>query len=298
MKIALTKRYVKSYHECVDLLVCYIITFILLSIFYEMLFPLGTKINWSFKMKLQLAGALLLSSVAFNSAYAAHFDIGFEVHHGTIELTVGEHDHDHGHAHSVAKATNSHDHSHEQPAMKNGKYVFEADFGDFAGGPNSTDDPGFAAAKNALPANTVFTFQGLGKLSFWDGKTWSNSTTDSVTIVDSQGNESQWNNAGYNAGATNYIGQSDVQGGFHEHIDYNINESAAVGVYAIEFKIADLHSTLTASDSFYVVFNRGLSHTAFEASVDAFVNEVPVPAAAWLMLSGLVGLGMAKRKQA
>lgn len=257
---------------------------------FQSVSPLG-KINWSFKMKLKLAGALLLSSVAFNSAYAAHFDVGFEVHGDAIELTIGEHDH----SAAAAKAANN---SHEQPPMYNGKYVFETDFGDFAGGPNSTDDPGYAADAGALPANTVFTFQGLGKLSFWDGKTWSNDTTSSVTIVDSQGNESQWNNAGYNAGATNYIGQSDVQGGFHEHIDYNINKSAAVGAYMIELKIADLNSKLIPSDSFYIVFNRGLSTAAFEASVSALTSEVPVPAAAWLMLSGLVGLGMAKRKQA
>lgn len=246
-------------------------------------------------MKLQFAGALLLSSgLALNTAYAAsgHSDIGFEVHGTAIELTIGEHDH--GHDHATASADKHHE--EEQPMTKDGKAIFEADFGDFKGGADVTYNPGYAAAGD-LPNSKVFSFQGEGKLSYWDGKTWTNNTTSTITFTDAVGNDSKWTQNGYTAGASSYLGESTATGGFHEHIKYSISNSAAVGAYMVQLKIADPESKLLPSDSFYIVFNRGLSNAAFEASVDA-LKEVPVPAAAWLMLSGLVGLGMAKRKQA
>lgn len=247
-------------------------------------------------MKLKALCAAVAAAVLATPTYAAHFDIGFEVHDGKIELAFGEHDHDHeeeGEEHAEEEGEEHHEEG-EPLTTANGKYIFEADFGDFAGGPFATRDPGFAAEDGSLGSSEIYTFNGIGSITFWDGSAWTSETDAAINIKDAFFNLSEWNSTGYNAGSTSYIGQSDAEGGFHQHVDYTINNDADAGAYAIMLNIGDSEGKYAESDSFYIVFNRGLSEEAYEAAVDN-LSEVPVPAAGWLMLSALLGLRAVKK---
>ncbi|WP_186289477.1 hypothetical protein [Methylomonas koyamae] len=56
----------------------------------------------------------------------------------------------------------------------------------------------------------------------------------------------------------------------------------------------------TASTPFHIVFNRGLTHDAFELAVEAAsAAPVPLPGAAWLFAPAIAGLlGFGRRKSA
>ncbi|MCZ8076046.1 MAG: PEP-CTERM sorting domain-containing protein, partial [Paucibacter sp.] len=69
-----------------------------------------------------------------------------------------------------------------------------------------------------------------------------------------------------------------------------------VGAYLIELKLKS--DDYAASDSFYIVFNRGLSEAAFESSVDALVAvPVPEPSSYILMLAGMGAVGLLVRRR-
>lgn len=49
-----------------------------------------------------------------------------------------------------------------------GKLIFPVDFGDFAGGPYSTRNPGFQSVRDALLPNELLSYRALDRLRFWD----------------------------------------------------------------------------------------------------------------------------------
>jgi len=181
-----------------------------------------------------------------------------------------------------------------------GYAIFEADFGDLAGGPNSTDDPGYDHEAGQFTPSTILAFKVQGPLEFWNGSTWSTATPATITFIDALGTEVAITGAS-GAGATGLIGQFDGAGNLHEHIDMNIDAGAATGAYAVTVSLFGLlndQSTPVYGEStpFMFVFNRGLAHADFEAAVNARV--VPIPAAAWLLGSAVAGLGLLRRRAA
>jgi hypothetical protein len=90
------------------------------------------------------------------------------------------------------------------------------------------------------------------------------------------------------------VGQFDSAGDIHEHLDFTIYNSSnvkggSVGAYWITLSLfesaANSTTPLASSEAFSIIFNRGLSHEAYESAVSA----VPVPAAFWMFGSAFLG---------
>ena len=65
-----------------------------------------------------------------------------------------------------------------------GRAIVPADFGDFAGGPHKTDDPGWVVKAGDLLGGEMLWFRALGSLKFWDtGKQrWINNTPNGERV--------------------------------------------------------------------------------------------------------------------
>lgn len=235
----------------------------------------------TYKMKWLAAAMLSLSAL---QAQAEHSDILIDVHNNAL---VVEADADHGGG-ALVSAT--------------GALVFEGDFRDFSKGPRVTSDPGFATHEDGvLQPNAVIGFGGVGSLSFWNGTSWTTDTAASVSVTDSWGAATVFSASGVTPGETSFIGGASSTGGFHSHIDFGITSGASVGAYMIGLQLfgydAEGVSTIYApSETFKIVFNNGLTETAFESSL-ASVSAVPNPSAAILMLSGLGTFWLMRRKR-
>lgn len=232
-----------------------------------------------------------------SQTYAQHSDVIFDIDAGQIVLEGEPHDHEEeGHAEEE---------EHAGPVLtQNGKFLYETDFGDFGGGPYLTDDPGFASHEETgvLNSGEVIGFSGVGSLQYWDGFNWSTTTDDVVSVLDIMGETTDFTSSGVNHGSSTFIDAADSSGGFHAHVDFSINSDADIGAYLIEMMLLGLDSTgastvYASSETFYIAFNNGLTEQAYEASVDALA-AVPVPAAAWLFGSALIGLAGIGRKKA
>lgn len=185
-----------------------------------------------------------------------------------------------------------------------GYLLFEGDFGDLNEGPNGTDAPGFDNEPGVFAVGSYLGFRGIGSLLAWDGSTWAVAASGiSFTITDFSGDDITWTGSGLGSTTEGYIGIADSNGVIHEHVDMSISGTdsttnpAAYLVSLALFHVANVGDTTTlAGDStpFSLIINHGLSEAAFEAGVEARV--VPVPAAAWLLLSGLAGLARFKRR--
>ena len=236
------------------------------------------------------AGALSLFAL---QGYAQHSDITFDVDDNQLVIESEGHDHDHG------------DEDHAGGLLtSDGKWLFEADFGDFGQGPFATDDPGYASHETSgvLNSGEVIGFAGVGTLEYWDGFSWTTSTSATVSIEDVFGAETSFTSGGVANGSSTFIDAADSAGGFHSHIEYSINSDALSGAYLIEMMLLGFDETgstqvYTPSESYYIAFNFGLDEETYEAGIDALVSEVPVPGGAVLMFSALSALGLIGRKR-
>lgn len=203
----------------------------------------------------------------------------------------------------TAFAADEHQHAGDiQPRLENGQIklnatLFEADFGDLGGGLYSTDDPGFDADTDhgAFGGGNWLWFQGLSSLKFWNGSSWTNvlANGEYIEIEDAVGNTATFTGTGVD-NPTGVVGQFDSAGDIHEHLDFTIYNSSnvkggSVGAYWITLSLfesaANSTTPLASSETFSIIFNRGLSHEAYESAVSA----VPVPAAFWMFGSAFLG---------
>lgn len=180
--------------------------------------------------------------------------------------------------------------------------IYEADFGDFANGTWVTKNPGFQTQGGAtLAPGSLLSFAGLGTLGFWNGSAWGTAPVGvTVSIEDAlqAGADSltTWTASGVTPGVTSYVDQIATNGTLHSHLALSVTPGAAAGAYAIQLQLTS--DAYASSDPFYLVFNRGLSGDAFEASVEAFAAPVPEPSTYALLLAGLVGVAaVARRRQ-
>ncbi|WP_428504910.1 PEP-CTERM sorting domain-containing protein [Roseateles sp.] len=189
--------------------------------------------------------------------------------------------------------------SHFETHGVTGFNIYEADFGDLASGPWATKDPGFQTqAGGLLKPGALISFEGLGALSFWNGVNWGASAAAyGVTIADVyQDAPTTWTFGGVSQGETQYVSEVSAGGTIHDHLKMSVTPNAPVGAYLIELKLKS--DDYAASDSFYIVFNRGLSEAAFESSVDALVTApVPEPSSYILMLAGMGAIGLLARRR-
>lgn len=192
--------------------------------------------------------------------------------------------------------------------LHTGYSLLEADFGDFGHGANGTANPGFDISPGVLPNNSFLALQPIGNLLHWDGSSWGAAATGtSIKVEDIRHIDSFWTSTGTSGGPA-VIGFTGAGLEIHDHVKFFISTGAAVGAYLASFVLINVASdgaTPPAPDfntpvnqqsrPISVAFNFGLGHEAFEAGVNARV--VPLPAAVWLLGSGLVGLAAAGRRR-
>jgi len=197
---------------------------------------------------------------------------------------------------------------HAYVDLHTGHSLLEADFGDFAHGANTTPNPGFDIAVGVLPNQSFLALQPIGNLLFWDGSTWGAAATGTaLTVEDARHLNSTWTAAG-TSGEPAVVGFTGDGLGIHDHVKFSISTEAAMGAYLASFILINVAAgdvTTPAPDfntpvnqpsrPIAIAFNFGLGHEAFEAAVDARV--VPLPAAVWLLGSGIVGLATAARRR-
>ncbi len=187
-----------------------------------------------------------------------------------------------------------------------GYKIYEGNFNDFAGGPNSTDDPGFDVVDGTFVAGQQLWFKAIGTLGYWNGSAWGAAPGSATfTITDALGG----NTLIKASGVTNpfgAIGEADDGGGIHAHIDFSISPTPAgpVGAYMATLFLTSRTSDgvtpypgITDSDPFHLVMNRGLSTPNFENAVS--VLAVPEPETYAMLLAGLALVGgLARRRTA
>lgn len=167
------------------------------------------------------------------------------------------------------------------------QYIFEADFGDLAGGLFATDDPGYDVdtTQGALTVGHWLRFKPVGTLKYWNGSAWINSVPNGerIEIKDALDNTITYTASGV-SGGLGVIGAADKEGGVHEHIDMSIKDASGtlggkVGAYLIElnvFESAPNSEAPTASSvaPIKIAFNRGLQHEVFDLAVEALENAM------------------------
>lgn len=188
-----------------------------------------------------------------------------------------------------------------QTIASSGHALFEGDFGDLIRGPYKTTAPGFNSF--AFAPETVVNYAAIGAVSFWNGTAWSNNVLSSeyVLLEGNLGEETRWTHTGPAGDLTGLLGQASAdEHELHEHLAFSVASSVggapSVGAYLVGLQLtADGYAS---SDPFYLVFNRGLSSSAFEDSVNALTSPVPEPSSWLLMLTGFgaVSVLAAKRR--
>lgn len=185
-----------------------------------------------------------------------------------------------------------------------GGYVFETDFADAEFGDYATDAPGFDVELNE---GEFLSLEVVGNLQFWDDglESWVTAPTgagsgqlDILTIGQNLLTSVTGTGTGANPSIVG-VGEADADNEVHVHLLWAINSDAPIGAYLLEFALRGYDSEggseiYGASDSFYIAYNNGFDH--FHEAVEALgIAEVPVPAAAWFMLTALGSLVTARR---
>ena len=206
-------------------------------------------------------GLLMLHAV---SAHAIHFDVSISLDNGPVagsQLIAGAFG-------DLPFDTQPFDHL-------TGHALFPGDFGDFEGGPKSTDDPGFQAFAGALSgsagARDYIGFRALGTLQQWTSATATWTTADSgvgvrlfgavppavanaylQSLVNPRlappGAAAAFNlysagtlftGSGITGPVTATIDDAGSNGAFHAHLDWYIEGAAASGAYMVTLQLTD-----------------------------------------------------------
>lgn len=176
--------------------------------------------------------------------------------------------------------------------------IFEGDFGDLAGGPYKTDDPGYDSEPGTFAKGTRIYYMGLGGLKFWNGSSWGASWVPADVQVKVEGNlgeETFFGAAGVTGDVSGLIGEAAAGGNIHEHLDMSVvgANRASLGAYWISLKLTSTSTALQSSDPYHIILNRGLGEDDFEAAVMA----VPEPSTYAMLLLGLAAVGYGAQRR-
>jgi hypothetical protein len=194
--------------------------------------------------------------------------------------------------------------------------VVPADFGDFAGGPHKTDDPGWVVSPGQLKPGETLWFRAKGALQYWNpaSKTWQappngervryfGAIPTEVFLRNDAAELARyergtiWSASGLEGPLESPIDQAASDGSIHTHLDFCVEDAQgdcgrpgnghtgkpALGAYLIEMELFATGSfgNLRATRPIQVLLNQGLKGAACSEAMGALVNRHPQrPAAA------------------
>lgn len=188
--------------------------------------------------------------------------------------------------------------------------VFGYDFGEVIGDPFFAADPGFnAAAGSGLPADSQVRFNILGDLQYWSGSgdVVFGGMPGGETLRLSLGAQSRRAGAGTGEIAAFSLGTVGAAGTLHVHLnsflqgsDGNADPSdgfpPAEGIYLVPLELVSSDAGVADSLPFWVVFNNGLSEEAHDRAIGYVESSVVPEPGAGLMMLGVVGLVLRRRR--
>jgi len=156
----------------------------------------------------------------------------------------------------------------------------------------NTGDEIFVAAVDA----SMYSSFGVGFVNYYNPGSGMLEASGDITIFDDVGSTSNHVLSGATAtgDALQFLGTADADGEVHEHVTFDIDDSAAVGAYGVLLRVySDLDipdGTLDVeSDEFWIIFNNGLTEEEFEDwALPQFgvVTSVPEPGSLGFIVAG------------
>jgi len=165
--------------------------------------------------------------------------------------------------------------------------------------PYTSGSPGYDSLAGTFPIGSTVRFDFVKPLLFWNGSAL---TPPNVSMtVDYQNARFATITGADTAGGPGFVISSVTStGAFHEHVDYNLPNNAAAGLYGVVLTLGPGGSStgFTTSDSYLVTFARGSVPnyaTGLSTMVDAAFASVPEPGLAAAALAVAAG-GLAVRR--
>jgi hypothetical protein len=185
-------------------------------------------------------------------------------------------------------------------------FVFEGEFGEDAFA-NFASEPGIASELEegaGINAGNIVGFNVLGSLFYWDGSQVASAGDATVTIAAAGGSSDVVVSASSGmqlsdfSVPSNLLGQAGDDGDFHVDPGFTISDGAPAGGYGLILSLStDDAAGIGDSEPFGIFLNFGLGEEMFEAGVDAFGASVPEPSSLLLVVFGVAGLGVLRRKR-
>jgi hypothetical protein len=211
------------------------------------------------------------------------------------------------------------------------RVVIPANFGDFAGGPYKTDDPGWVVVAGGMLPGETLRYRALGRLQFWDNaaQRWTGDVPRGETVrlfgeVPSEAllrndpaelaryqQGTIWTTSGVTGPMEAAIQAADSGGDVHAHLDFCVQDqdgdcarhglghsgSPTAGAYLVELQI--FVATLTQdgrpkyrpSNPIYILLNRGLIPADFQRAVSARTTASSTIPSEQLPAAGILILG-------
>ena len=187
--------------------------------------------------------------------------------------------------------------------------IITGDFGDFAGGPHKTDDPGWLIDSGEMLEGEILWFRAMNTFLFWSSEQeqWTETVSNGERVIlfgliptdVILGNDpvqiafyekgTAWTAMGIDGPEAAPIEQ--YRGGIHAHLDFCVQDSGgdckkrgightgnpSVGAYLIELQLfsdasVDGKKKYLDSESLYIVLNNGLSNDELEAAKAALIS--------------------------
>ena len=202
--------------------------------------------------------------------------------------------------------------------------VVPADFGDFAGGPHKTDDPGWVVSAGGLLSGENLWFRALGELRYWDAglgqwiappngervryfgaipaDVFLRNDPDELAFY-RQG--TIWSATGLSGPSESPIDQAAADGSIHTHLDFCVEAadgdcsisgightgSPAEGAYLIELQLfsdAGAGEKYQSSRPIQVLLNNGLAGDQCGSAINALIQPAIIDSAEALPAAGVL----------